>query len=81
MQRLLDQPVQYRRNAQRPETPACLGNLNPPYRQRLIAAFTQPFFDLWPVRAQKVSQLLNAHTVYSWGTFVLLHTTIGQLHV
>ena len=39
MQRLLDQSVQYRWNAQGPRPPTCLGDRNPSDRLRLIAAF------------------------------------------
>ena len=81
MQRLLDEAVQNRRNAQLPHTAAGLGYLYLPHRSRLIPPRQQVFFDARPMLPEVGEQGVHAHTVNSCCSFITLDPAPGRFHV
>jgi len=74
MQRLLNQAIYHRRDAQHPHPLAAgLRYLYLEYRQRLIVPGQQFLFDSQPVLPQVSSQLLNGHLIDSRRAAVSLH--------
>ena len=70
-QALLDEPVEYGRDAQLPPPAAAFGDLLPPHRLRLVAAREQWLADRRPVRRQVGRQFLHGHPVEAGAAPVL----------
>ena len=72
-QALLDEPVQHRREAECPRTPAGLLDLLPLHRLRLIGPREQLLPEPFPVRCQMRRQVVHGHPVHPGTALVLLH--------
>ena len=81
VQRLLDQAIQDRRDAQLTHPSAGLGDLHPPHRQRLVIACQQRLLDTRPMNAQVLAQGFHGHAVHARRPLVALHALQGQQHV
>jgi hypothetical protein len=71
--RLLDQPVEHRRNAERPQAARCLRYLDAPHWLRFVGAVKQLGSDREPVLLQVGRQFTDAHSVDTRRTLVALH--------
>ena len=71
--RLLDEAVEYRRNAERPCAARRFRYLHAPHRLRLVGAFKQMRPDREPVLLQVGRQIIDAHAVDTRSALVALH--------
>ena len=80
-QRLLDQPIRHRRDAQLPLAPVRLRNQHPSYRLRPVSPRQQRLSDLRPLRPQHQRGLLDVEPVRSRCTLVGLDPLPRPLQV
>src|SRR5437764_3028299 len=81
MQRLLDHPVQHRRDAERPCPTAGLRDLHPSHRLRFVRPAQQLLPDARPVLAAVFAERFDVHAVDPRGTAVRHHPRVRRLHV
>jgi hypothetical protein len=55
--RLLDESIQYRRNAKLAHPSVRLGDFHPPHRLRFVSSVEQSFPDGWPMLLQVATEL------------------------
>src|SRR5262249_24083446 len=79
--RLLDEAVEHRRDAERPHAARCLRYLYPPHRLRFVGALQQLGPDRRPVLLQVGRQIVDAQAVDACRTFVALHLRQRLLQV
>jgi hypothetical protein len=73
--RLLDQSIQHRRNAQFTNTSSVrLRDFHPPYRLRIVGSGQQLFPDGWTMLFQVVRELSDGHAIGACTTFIGLHS-------
>jgi site-specific DNA recombinase len=72
--RLLDEAVEHRRNAERPQAARRLRYLHPPHRLWLVSALKQLSPDRGPVLLQIRRQVLEGHPIDARGALVGLHS-------
>lgn len=71
--RLLDEAVEHRRDAERPQAARCLRYLHPSHRLRFVGAFQQLGPDREPMLLQVGRQIADGHPVDTSRSFVALH--------
>jgi hypothetical protein len=80
-QRLLDQPIQHRRNAQHPLAASRLRDHHPAHGMRPIAATEQLLSNARPVRLAVRHQVVDGHSVHARRTAVAHHPLIRRHQV
>ncbi|MDT4861351.1 hypothetical protein FQZ97_959530 [compost metagenome] len=80
-QRLLDQPVHHRRNAQCPDPARRLGNVHRAHRLRNVLAGQQRRLDARPVHLQPVAQRRHRQGIHPGRAAVADHLPVRQPHV
>jgi hypothetical protein len=78
-QRLLDQPIQHRRDAQLALAPVRFGNHHPSHRLGPVRARQQRLAGLRPTRAQQLGRVLDVEPVHSSRALVGLDTLPRRL--
>jgi hypothetical protein len=81
MHRLLDQPIQDRRDAQLAHPAAGLGEFDPTHRLGPVSIVQQFLSDARPVLLQVRRQLLHSHPIDARGALVRHHPMVGRHHV
>ena len=81
MQRLLDHPVQHRRDAERPHPATGLRDFHPSHRLWLVRAAEQLLPDARPVLAAVALECFDGHPVDARGTAVRHHPRVRRRHV
>jgi len=81
MQRLLDQTIHQRRDAERPHPTRRLGDIHSAYRTRQIPAFQQRLPHTRPVHLQPVLELRHGDAIDARRTLVPNHPLVRQPHV
>jgi hypothetical protein len=82
MHRLLDEPVQHRRDAQLPHPFAAgLGDFHPAHQRRSVTTCQQFFLDARPVLREVGLQLRDRHLVDTRRALVRHHPAVGRHHV
>jgi len=79
--RLLDEAIQHRRNAQWAGTAVWFGDGDPPDRFRSVGLLEQLLPDLWPVLAQVVRQFIHGHAVDARRSLVTSNLFQGAIEI
>jgi len=71
--RLLDESIQYSRDAELAHPAVRFGDFYPPHRLWFVGSIEQLFSDCWPVLFQVIRDLVYRHAVNARTTFISLH--------